>query len=671
MSPATPIAESTRSAAVFRWSGAIRVLLLLLFLGNALYSAAIHSGVADELAVHIPSGYLYATSGQFSGGLANPPLGQVLIALPVVLLGRTYELFTQQHLFLFRLPVILLGVLLVFLVERFTTRLHGPRAGLIALFLCCLSPNLLAHSALATLDLPIAAFVFLTCYLLLRHFERPGTRSLLLVGLAMTASILTKVQGLLLLPLATLAVLILRPLLWRPRWSWAPAAQHARRPPLAAWLLVPLVLVVGVDLAYLHLPLRDGGLLPHLFLTDMASKALHSTRGNFAYLLGHYSDEGWWYYFPLAILLKTPLPLLGLLGLGLIARPDRSTLALVLLPVALFLGAAMASHVDIGLRHVLIVYPFFCVLAGAGGLRLWRMRRGRWLLAGLLLWYGGEAVWIAPHHLSYFNTLAGGPAHGYRYLLDSNYDWGQNDRYLRQHIRRTGLDYKIDPPAFTPTDGHILVNANALYGIINGGERAYRWLKPYPPVGRIAYTWFEFDIPPGSFPPHPAELQARQALHHTLFTLQDAGRELGLEDRQWLYRMADLAARVHAYDLAWPEIRALLARDPADGPALLLGGRLTVRHRIGVLEFTGDEYLTGIPTPRPDPRSVVPLPRIAEMARAVGVGPGFAELYLQLAEAQYRAGRSGAAGESLTDALLFDPGNAAARRGLERLRTAG
>ena len=149
----------------------LRVLLIpalacLLFFLNGLNDAFQNSAVADEVGGHMTAGYLYWTSGRYTGGIANFPLAHLLIALPVVLLGRSYELFSEQHLVLFRLPVLLMGLLLGIVLYRFTAGLFGRKAGLGALFLFCLSPNTLAHASLATLDLPIAFFVVLTAYAL-------------------------------------------------------------------------------------------------------------------------------------------------------------------------------------------------------------------------------------------------------------------------------------------------------------------------------------------------------------------------------------------------------------------------------------------------------------------------------------------------------------------------
>src|SRR5205823_149821 len=109
------------------------VLLGIVFVALTVHSAAVHSGTCDELGAHIPAGYLYWTSGRFTGGIDNFPLGQLLIALPVYLRGLSYDLFTEQHLFLFRLPVVAMGALLGLVLYVFAKDLAGRGAALVAL----------------------------------------------------------------------------------------------------------------------------------------------------------------------------------------------------------------------------------------------------------------------------------------------------------------------------------------------------------------------------------------------------------------------------------------------------------------------------------------------------------------------------------------------------------
>ncbi len=640
-----------------RWRRALPVAVLLAaFAANAGYDAAVHSGTCDELGAHIPCGHLYWTSGRFSGGLGNPPLGQLLIALPVKLLGRPYELYTEQHLLLFRLPVLLMGLALAAAVYAFASELFGRGAALVALFLLALSPNVLAHSALATLDLPAACFCFLAVWLLHRYVRRPGVVRLLAFSAALAAALLTKVQGVLLLPIAAAAV-------WLSAGRFLPRDRRRRARLMASWALVPLTVVVLVHLAYLHVPRGLGGWLPPQFLAAVREKFAHGAGGHHNYLLGRYSEAGWWYYFPVAIALKTPLPALALIAVGLARRPSRAAAGFVLVPAGVFLAAGMVGRINIGLRHVLPVYPFLFVVAGCGARRLWRAAWGRIVLALLLAGYLAQAIFIAPHHLSYFNLAAGGPGNGHKLLLDSNYDWGQNDRFLRRHLRRRPRPYRINPDPLRPIGGRVLVNANALYGILGSGPEAYAWLRGRRPVGRIAYTWFEYDVPDGQADRDRPEDRLRARLLAHVLDLRQRHQRLWVPP--FRVRLAEVLFRLHAYDLVLEDMRALLRRQPACAPALSLAGELTVKRKLGVLRFEGDEYLAGFRQTQP-PGPVPGEAEVVEIARRGGIGADFAAAYVELGAALLAEGDRRAAESAFRTALRFDPASPAARAAVRR-----
>jgi hypothetical protein len=593
-------------AAVDRWRLPARrwpvLLLLALFAGNAVVAALLNSGTCDELGAHIPSGWLYWKSGVFTGGVGNFPLGQLLVTAPAALFTHGYTLWTEQHLFLFRLPGILLGLGLCVLVWRFARRRHGPGAGLAALFFAALCPNLIAHATVATLDLPVAFFIFLSVFLLDRCVERPGLGRVAPLAVALAAAGLVKVQALLLYPYALVVLGLTAPKTKRGRY-------------LSSWLLLPAAWVVLAWIVYRHVPGEGGAFLPPRLQGALRSVLEHAEQGHFAYLLGNYSGTGWWYYFPVAILAKTPIAQLLLAGFGLVRRQSGRELLLATAPIALFLVPAMAGSIDIGLRHILMIYPFLAVAAGRGAMRLWDLGRARvvrdtevgtapvrgfWpriTLVVLLLTVIGHAAAIAPHQLSYFNLLAGGAKNGHRVLIDSNYDWGQNDRFLRSYVERRGLAYRIDPYAFWPVNGPILVNANALYGVLNGGPKAYAWLRHFQPVGRVAWTWFEYNVPPGTYAEPREDEEARQQCLAHLFHVREAARLIpGPEFRSLL---AQGFAGFGAYDIAFDELRQCLREHPDYGPALGLGGELIVRWKLGVAVFRGREYLDGVRTPRP------------------------------------------------------------------------
>jgi hypothetical protein len=190
-------------------------------------------------------------------------------------------------------------------------------------------------------------------------------------------------------------------------------------------------------------------LLPEAFIFGFAHAEMKShMRGTF--LLGNYSNTGFHSYFFNVFLLKTPLPALLLIITALVLSllrcvEKRLALIFLLVPAGLYFLAAVTSHLNLGVRHLLPIYPFLYVLAGSLVLELDRWRRTTRSVA-LLVMVGAIAVssrivffparglkWqiVAPHYLAYFNELAGGPANGFKELADSNLDWGQDLKNLK------------------------------------------------------------------------------------------------------------------------------------------------------------------------------------------------------------------------------------------------
>jgi len=635
------------------------LLLLALFLANALNGAVHNSGVCDELGAHIPCGHLYWTSGRFSGGIYNFPLGQLIITLPVKLLGYSYNLFTEQHLFWFRLPVLLMGLLLGVLVYRFASKLYGPNAGLAALFLFALSPNILAHASLATLDFPITFFIFLTVYLLYRYVQNPSVLSIILFSLALSGAILTKMQALSLIPITLLAfVAYLKKMM--------PNRAREKLLFFTSWLLVPITVFLSINLIYLHLPVNMKECIPPQFIDALKVKFLHIERGHFAYLLGRYSDKGWWYYFPVAILLKTPLPTLVFLAIGLFQKHSLKTLIFVFLPIVLFLGAAMKSGINIGLRHILIIYPFLFLLGGYGMSKLWKATWQKAVLVVLVSGYCAQAAFITPHHLSYFNVLVAGPTNGHKYLIDSNFDWGQNDHFLRNYIKSNKIrQYKINPDPFKPTSGHIFVNANALYGVARGGDKAYAWLKAFKPSRQISYTWLEYYIPEEAVSEQPGNLTANNELLAYVYSISE--RFSDMDNAKFRLLLARWFCALGAYEMAFDELRSILSKHPDYMPAIQIGGDLIVKHKLGMLKYQEDEYLTGFKSKKPSGITSIDEARIMQLAELTGCSQDLSQLHTELALLLLHKNNREDSIDAFRRALQFDSENKAALSYLQQL----
>ncbi len=216
------------------------------------------------------------------------------------------------------------------------------------------------------------------------------------------------------------------------------------------------------------------------------------------------------------------------------------TLAFLILPAAFYFAVAVAMRLDIGQRHLLPVYPFLYVLAGSLALEWKRFRRPARIVTAilLLLWIAVSSQFVffpfnhqpwqkvAPHYLSYFNELAGGPANGYKELVDSNLDWGQDLRALKPWLDQHQITNPIylcyfgtaDPRyygilhynlpggyAFEPSEGFdslkpggiIAISATSLQGVYISPDVWDVWrqiLNHSIPVGRVGDSIFIYQF---------------------------------------------------------------------------------------------------------------------------------------------------------------------------------
>ena len=476
---------------------AVLLLFCLVFSFQVILAATQKSATFDEPA-NLVSGYVELRFGDYFMLARNLPFVKWLAALPLLFVDVKVPpafpfthawAFAQRFLYevndgdrlllLGRLAVLPLSLLLGGLIFRWTQEFFGRPAGLLALFLYCFEPNLLAHAGLITTDLAVTLLMFGMVYGMYR-VSRGGISltCLLLPGVALGLALLTKYTMhplvLILLLLALVTSLSPRPLDVRlPGLPRVEVTGWGRK--LAGFLLLFLGWSViayfliwaayrfRYEASLLHLdPLlpsqpflrgvllfaRDTRILPEAYIYGFLESLRDSGRYP-AFLMGEVRLGSWWYYFLVTFFLKTPvsLLLLVLLAVGVQAKRWRETAeraAFLCLPVVVYFITISSSGYGIGHRHLLPIYPF--LLVWVGGLVPWARqsaRGGRWVqgaLAALALWYAGGTVAIAPDYLAYFNELVGGPNQGYKYLVDSNLDWGQDLKGLKRYMDARGID---------------------------------------------------------------------------------------------------------------------------------------------------------------------------------------------------------------------------------------
>lgn len=536
---------------------------LIALMGFLMWSSAVEESQTFDEAVHLAAGYSYWKTADYKLNTEHPPLGKLLCSLPLLFLPLNAHLdsegwtapnqFAYAQTFLYentvdpdslllhgRSVTIVLTLCLALAVAWWTRRQFGPAVALVALFFLALDPNLLAHGRYVTSDAPVTLFAFLAVVLWLEFLKTRRFLYAPLAGIATGAAMATKYSAFI------LPVLLV--------FSALPAIRRLSLRRLAAGGLAAVLLAVFVAGACygriswravrgrvepLHTKVwseTDAGrnyqrfaekwnLPAHPMLLGFHALTEHAASGHPSYLLGEKSRTGWWYYFPVVFAVKTPTALLLLISLaaaiGIASvfrrRSWRTALPWIVLAAVplLWFGSAMFSRLNIGVRHILPVYPFLIVLGTAAVADLAR-RRAWILLLPLALLHGWEVARIHPYYLAFFNTPSGGPENGPRYVLDSNIDWGQDAKRLGNYVRRHNLPHvcisyfgmaKLEHYGIVPwaipgawdrekiesLDCFVAISVTQLYDVYFD-RPTFAWLQLHKPTGHIGHSIYLYDL---------------------------------------------------------------------------------------------------------------------------------------------------------------------------------
>jgi Dolichyl-phosphate-mannose-protein mannosyltransferase len=471
-------------------------VLLLGILAALLFEMARSTSATWDEPHHLVDGYMIWKHGDFGLNPEVPPLVKMVAALPLLhmplrepqLQGRSIpdEAYSDGGAFVYQqaghpdrilLParmacaVFTLGLALLLGIVGW--RIFGPVAGLIAMAFLVFDPNVLANGALVTTDIASALSLLGTMYAWYCYCKSPTwTRRsdwarLALTGLLAGLALAAKYTGILLVPMLLLLALgegLLRRsgrvalrlvAAWAGVvavallvvWSFYGFRYNARpdglelKPTLAQHLSQ---LPNPADAQHLAL-LARGHILPEGYLWGLADTKYIAAVSP-SYFFGEVYLHGKRMYFPAAILIKSTLPFLLLLPVLVYAwvarrwRPYRELL-FVTVPVALYLAVAINSEMNIGVRHVLPIYPFLYLLeAGAVASLALRSRRWRVALGVLIVWQIATTLHLAPgSYMAYANEAWGGPSQTHRYLSDANVDWGQQLKAAKQYLDERGI----------------------------------------------------------------------------------------------------------------------------------------------------------------------------------------------------------------------------------------
>jgi hypothetical protein len=467
-----------------------------------------------------------------------------------------------------RISMVLLTLLAGFFVFKWSRELFGNGAAVLSVFLFAFSPTYLAHGRLVTTDVAASFGALIGIYYFVKALRRPTKKNIICSGIALGIAETLKFSMILLFPLFILLAgiwwiiketdfktafrllfsvfvicfLVIGPIYLFHTWNYPPERQASD----SAYILSSYgsrFLANTVVWAADKPVIRAYGqyFLGVLMVTQRVSG------GNTTYFMGEVSATGWKTYFPTVYLIKETVAfhffslLAVFFGLWYVIFKNRiwkktivkskgliknnlSVTAMILF-VAVYWTSSLAGNLNIGVRHLLPVFPFAMILAGAGAAKFVNGSFARSAIIGLLcLWQIASIAAVYPSFLAYFNELAGGPEKGYLYSVDSNLDWGQDLKRLEKWTEQNGIetiyvDYfggadakyylkdKFRPwwgernSSELPKGSYLAVSATMLQGgrgwVKPGSDLKYgyySWLNRYEPIARIGYSIFVYRI---------------------------------------------------------------------------------------------------------------------------------------------------------------------------------
>ena len=394
----------------------------------------------------------------------------------------------DEWLWLGRAMIALVSAATGLLVFFWSRALFGWRGGFLSLALFVFSPTFLAHGALATSDVVMTFFFVASVGAWWRHLEKPGATWTVISAVTLGLAFVAKFSCGLLPPMFALIALV---------WAAGEARRAGWRAPLvrlgrstlvhsvATWAIIWLFYGLRFSAFAPGMPegssfnhgwewvlpgmgttgnviawLRDHHVLPEAWLYGLTF-VLQFSKARGAFMGGDYSVTGWVTFFPYAFAIKSTVPLLLLVGgtaiagtLALARRKVKDGAAAVfvrlrpltplLVLFVVYWATSLASHLNIGHRHILPTYPVLFIAAGWLGRRI----DGRGPLTALCIlggvaWHIGESVKARPHYLAYFNEFVGGSRNGWRHLVDSSLDWGQDLPGLKPWLDQNARGEKI------------------------------------------------------------------------------------------------------------------------------------------------------------------------------------------------------------------------------------
>jgi hypothetical protein len=555
---------------------AVAAAVLVLLAVTRVLSSYSHTTQAFDEPIHVGAAMEFLAKGTYTLDPVHPPLARIAIGLPLYIVGERYPIIPQpdadnpgtvgnavlndsghylRNLILARvgvLPFLILGCTVVFL---WTRQEFGNFAAVAAIALFTTLPNVLAFSSIAYTDIVAASTQVAAFWAFANWLDKRDLRSTLWMGFAVGLALLAKATTCIYLPAAALGMVLVKSVVTDSRKTfWSPAYKRIFKQVSLAGVIAIVEIWAGYGFAaghinesmhlsaesmpsFQHFPAPLGKIGRNLILADPIVPVPALMRGFAtawvlnkthppAYLLGHIKEGGWWYFFLLGVAVKSPIPFLvlvvvGVLACGKLIEEGRWTAMTPAVSALAVLLVTMPVKYNAGVRHVLVVFPLLAIVAGYGCSYLWHLPKrqqaaGRAILVVLLLWQCVSTARANSNYLAYFNELAGKDPSRVM-VAGCDLDCGQDLFALSHELQARRISHvtlalwtstdmsRMDLPEFDvpqpyqPVHGWFAISLRALrFGDVfhhTYPPDAFAWLSRYQPVARVGKTILLYNLP--------------------------------------------------------------------------------------------------------------------------------------------------------------------------------
>jgi hypothetical protein len=460
------------------------------------------------------------------------------------------------------IPFILLGG---YFGYRFSSELYGDAAGFVFLILWTFSPSILGWGATICPDVVAASIGIVGLYLFWHWFKNPDWRNAIFAGIFLGLMPLTKITWIIAPPICFLLWILWT--FFNRKEPTTETIKKTTKPLFRQFVSIVLIGLYILNMGYLfdgsfrllnqyrfisgvltnrvvtkNSPVEPGNRFkdswlgyipvpfPAEFVQGIDTQKRDFERGMESFACGVWSDRGWWWYYGYALLLKEPVGVWGLLLIAITITcfgknnfRCRDEMVLLLPMFLIFIFVSSQTGISAHPRYVIIILPMlyiFCTKAVinfsfffnfslkmrfTGLFKKFTIQKS--CLVMFLIWNVTSSLLVYPHSLSYFNEFVGGVKNGYKYLLGSCIDWGQDEYELRDLFRKhpeekplyisyspsiplgnLGIQSKGVVPEL-PERGWMIIGINQLYSRDRKYIK-YRNIQPAKKIGESIYVFY-------------------------------------------------------------------------------------------------------------------------------------------------------------------------------------